>query len=135
MFKRLSSIVFVCLIVMHGSISSVFAIDFAQMFTHVQDGTLNIKDIFAWSTTVSNLYSKSLKLVKDQEVISTATAFDEMMAYYDTCPRIAHEDFLHILYKTNTSFTTTFLTIFVESNKKVVEPSSEAIDKSYKKFF
>jgi len=120
---------------MSGNISPVFAIDFSQAFAQTQKRTLNIKDIFGWSATVTNLYAQSLKLVKDQEVLATATAFDEMMNYYDTCPRIQHEDFIHILFETNPSFVTTFLYIFDETTPLVLVPTGEAISQSYKKFF
>lgn len=132
MFKRLNNIGIVCLLVICGSISSVFAIDFSQAFSQAESKVLNVQKLFQGKASVNNLYSKALKLVKDNEVVSSTQAFLAMGEYYDTCPAIEKVDIINVLYKSNSSFATVFEQLFGSSAKA---PKKSAIDESYQKFF
>jgi hypothetical protein len=112
--------------------SSVFAIDFSQAFSQAESRTLSVQNLFQGKASVSNLYSKALKLVKDNEVISTTKSFVILGEYYDTCPAIEQIDIINVLYKSNSSFASVFEQILGSSAKA---PTKAAIDKSYQKFF
>jgi hypothetical protein len=118
--------------VIYGSISSVFAIDFFQAFSQAESRVLDIQNLFEGKASVNNLYSKALKLVKDNEVVSTTQAFLAMGDYYDTCPAIEKVDIINVLYQSNSSFATVFGELFGSSVKV---PTKIEIDKSYQKFF
>ena len=132
MFKHLNIIGIVCFLVIYGSFSSVFAIDFSQAFRQAESKILNIQDVFQGKATVSNLYTKALKIVKDNEVFSTTQSFVAMNEYYDTCPAIEQVDIINILYQSNSSFATVFEELFSSS---VQPPTNIDIENSYQKFF
>ena len=114
-----------------GTCSSVFGIDMSQAFTQAQEQSAGIDSIFKWKSTVSNLFSKALKLVKDTEVTSSVAAFDQLKEYYKPCT-FATIDFINILYRSNSSFRNTFLLILP---KKTKTPTLTDINTSYNKFF
>jgi len=57
---------------------------------------------------VSDLYKKALKIVKDREISSTTTSFDQLKGYYSNCAHIENQDFINVLYNSNPSFKQTF---------------------------
>ncbi|MCX6824491.1 MAG: hypothetical protein NT085_05200 [candidate division SR1 bacterium] len=130
MFKNLNRTFLVCMLLI-GTCSSVFGIDMSQAFTHAQEQSVGIDSIFKGKSTVSNLFSKALKLVKDTEVTSSVAAFDQLKEYYKPCT-LDTIDFINILYRSNSSFRNTFLLILPKRTKT---PTSDNINKSYKKFF
>ncbi len=134
MFKNLNrtKTVAACVLALIGTCSAVFAIDFSQAFTQSQDQSVGISKIFQWKATVSNLYTKALKLAKDNEVVSTMSAFDQLAAYYDVCPRIQKKDFINVLYHANASFRDVFNQIFWSATTK---PENLDFSGSYQKFF
>ena len=115
-----------------GTCSQVFAIDFSQALDHIQETVLSIGTIFEWKSQVSNLYQKALKLSKDNEIVSTTTSLDQLKDYYNDCNRVKKSDFINILYDSNISFGTTFGAILPEWT---TPPTADEINKSYKKFF
>jgi len=120
-----------CLLLI-GTCSSVFAVDFSQTLDLAKQDIFSMWDLFKWKSTVSNLYGKALKLAKDKEVSSTTASFDQLAAYFSECSRVTNQDFINILYHTNFSFKNTFDLILP---KWTQAPSKKDIDTSYSKFF
>lgn len=128
-FNRIYLTLFILLI---GTCSSVFAIDISQAFSQANEQSAWIDSLFKWKSTISNLYSKALKLAKDKEVVATTASFDQLKKYFTTCVGLETADFINILYHSNFSFKNTFDLIFPPWTK---EPTTIDINKSYNKFF
>jgi len=132
MFKnRNRTYVALCLVLI-GTCSSVFAVDFSQSLNHMNEGVSDMWSLFAGKPVVANIYSKALKLAKDREVSSTTSSFGQLRKYYRACIRIQDSDFINVLYNSNSSFKQTF-ELLLSSWAKM--PDSTGIDKSYTKFF
>lgn len=131
MFNLNRTYIILC-IVFIGISSSVFAVDFSEAFTQANQQSNSIDSLFKWKSTVSNLYSKALKIVKDKEIVSTNVAFDKLKTYFGVCTTLQNKDFIHILYNANYSFRNTFALILPSSTKI---PLQSDITKSYQKFF
>lgn len=132
MFRRSRTCIVICLLLI-GTCSSVFAIDFWQALEQAQQSSSWIWSIFRGKSQVTNLYKKALKLVKDREVQSTSFAMDALVDHYSsTCNGIKNIDFINVLFNTNIWFKTTFIQIFP---KNAQQPSKKEIEKSYQKFF
>jgi len=130
MFKLLSKIYLIFSLLLIGIYSQVFGIDFSQALSQAEERSLSLSSIFEGKSSVSNLYAKALKLVKDREVDSTVQSLDGMISLYADCPDVSESDFIHILYNSNLSFRTVFLQIFP---KGISYPSKNDIEKSYQK--
>lgn len=131
MFKSLSRTYLTLCVLLVGTCSRVFGIDFSQALSQANDRSLSISSIFEGESSVSNLYTKALKLVKDREVTSTTSSLDNLIDYYSDCPAATQSDFINILYNYNTSFKNTFTQILP---KGVKYPTSDEITASYAKF-
>lgn len=130
MFKLLSKIYLISSLLLIGIYSQVFGIDFSQALSQAEERSLSLGSIFEGKSSVSNLYAKALKLVKDREVDSTVQSLDSMISLYADCPGVSESDFIHILYNSNLSFRTVFVQIFP---KGISYPSKNDIEKSYQK--
>ena len=132
MFKSLNrTCVAVCLLLI-GTCSSVFAIDFSQALSQAEGQSQWIETLFQWKAQVSNLYKKALKLSKDREVVATTTSLDQLKEYYNDCSRIKNNDFVNILYNSNSSFKLTFEALL---SNKTKSPTTDEISKSYDNFY
>lgn len=108
MFRSLNRTCIVVALLCIGTCSQVFAIDFSQALDQAKAAVSSVAAIFDGDAQVNNLYKKALKLSKDNEVISTTTSLDHLKAYYSVCNGIKKNDFINVLYDSNTSFKTTF---------------------------
>lgn len=131
MFRSLNRTYLALCVLLIGTCSSVFAIDFSQAFSQAKEQSSSIGSLFEGKAHVSNLYAKALKLVKDREVNSAMFAFDKLMAIYK-CSTLTNADFINVLFHTNISFKTTFIQIFPKHAKR---PSDKEVDASYQRFF
>lgn len=131
MFKNLNrTLAFFVLLI--GTCSAVFAVDFSQALSQSNEQVAWIDSIFQWKATVSNLYSKALKIAKDKEVSSTTVSFGQLKNYFSTCIAVKDSDFTNILYYIKPAFRNTFLQILPSGTKF---PTTAQIDASYNKFF
>ena len=132
MFKNRNRTYLTLCILLIGTCSSVFAIDLSQAFSQSTDQSAWIDSLFKWTSTISNLYSKALKVVKDKEVVATTTSLDQLQSYFTTCSSLKNVDFINILYSSNLSFKNTFDLILPPWT---TQPTKSDIDKSRAKFF
>ena len=132
MFKNLNRTYIFLSILLIGTCSSVFAIDFSQALSQANEQSAWIDSLFKWKASISNLYSKALKLVKDKEVVAASVSFDQLQIYFNTCTNIKTSDFINILYSSNPSFKNTFDLILPSWTKK---PTVDDVKKTYIKFF
>ncbi len=130
MFKNRSRICLALGLLLIGTWSSVFAVDFSQALDHMKEDVFSMWTLFKGKSTVSNLYSKALKLTKDREVSATTTSLDQLKDYYSDCNGVKNSDFVNVLYNTNTTFRTIFEQLL---DKKTKRPTTEEIQKSYTK--
>lgn len=112
MFRNLNKTYLALCVLLIGTCSWTFGIDFSQALTQANDRSLSLSSIFHGKSFVSNLYSKALQSVKDREVIATNVSFQGMKAYYTNCPGVKESDFINVLYNYNTSFQITFKQLF-----------------------
>lgn len=131
MFRNLNKTYLALCVLLIGTCSWTFGIDFSQALTQANERSLSLSSIFHGKSFVSNLYSKALQSVKDREVIATNVSFKGMKAYYTNCPGVKESDFINVLYNYNTSFQITFKQLFP---KGVKYPTTDDIKKSYQKF-
>lgn len=115
-----------------GTCSSVFAVDFSQAVDQMKEDVSGMWNLFQGKVVVANIYSKALKLVKNLEVTSTTTSFEQLRAYYSDCSNLQDSDFINVLYNSNFSFRQTFDQILPQWT---TSPSKKKIDISYAKFF
>ena len=108
MFKNLNRTFLLISLLLIGTCSSVFAVDFSQTIDQMKQDTSSMGDLFQGKPVVANIYSKALKLAKGREISSTTTSFDHLHKYYSDCLRITDADFINILYNSNVSFKQTF---------------------------
>ncbi len=132
MFKNRNRTYLTLCILLIGTCSSVFAIDLSQAFSQSTDQSAWIDSLFKWTSTISNLYFKALKVVKDKEVVATTTSLDQLQSYFTTCSSLKNVDFINILYSSNFSFKNTFDLILPPWT---TQPTKSDIDKSRAKFF
>ena len=112
--------------------SAAFAVEFSQILDQMKEDVFSMWDLYQGKTVVANVYSKALKLVKNVEVTSTTTSFEQLRAYYSDCSNLQDSDFINVLYNSNFSFKQTFDQILPEGT---IKPSSKKINMSYAKFF
>ncbi len=132
MFKNLNRTFLLISLLLIGTCSSVFAVDFSQTIDQMKQDTSSMGDLFQGKPVVANIYSKALKLAKGREISSTTTSFDHLHKYYSDCLRITDADFINILYNSNVSFKQTFQLLLATWT---TAPDAATINKSYSKFF
>ena len=104
MFKNLNRTYLALCIVLIGTCSHVFAVDFFQAFDQAKEQSISINSLFQGKSVVGNLYTKALKIIKDKELLAISDSIDLLESYYNNCSRIKPSDFMNVLYDTNVSF-------------------------------
>jgi hypothetical protein len=117
-----------------GTCSFVFGIDFSQALQQAQDKSSSLSSLFVGKSHISNLYTQALKIVQSKEVNSTTLALDTIVSDYICQQASIHlqtSDFINVLYNSNLSFKATFVQLFPKTTQW---PTATQIDQSYHKF-
>ena len=115
----------------------VFAINLSDALK--QSATVNesMSSLFDGKATSSNLYNKTLRIVKQNETFATQQAISAVVKYFadQSCP-VSTDDILRVFYASNLSFKSFFdHLILSETASPQVLPTNESITASYTHLF
>ena len=135
MYKRSSNLIlFVFVLLFSGLTSHVFAVDVANTLKQSAQDTSTAASLFVGKTQVSDLYSKALHIVKQNEISSTNEAVNSVVAYFarQSC-KVTANDVLNVFYSSDGRFWSFLKNLF--SSIGTSSPTPTAINDSYYRFF
>ena len=114
--------------------SCVFAVDVSQTLVQKSQDQFSSQDIFQGKLTIGDLYNQSLRLAKQNEVISTQFALDQIAQYYahQSCT-LSSKDIFYLLADSDVPFDT--FTAQILGTKDTTATRTKAIQKAYAHMF
>lgn len=115
--------------------STVFGISLDWMLYEKYMAAKWIDSVFGSKAKVTNMYSKALKLVKDNKIKSTYYGVDSVMAIHSEFAwcNVKKSDIINVLYDGNFEFRVAIeQTVINDTKKKVSVPTIGEITRSYK---
>jgi len=138
MFKNLSKnlILIFSVLVLGGFIGSIsFGVSFFDWISQADKWEMDIWNIFKWKTNISDLYSKSLQLVKWNEIKITKKSLNKIInqikARNGLNCQIDENDLINILYYNSAGFRITMQ----QALNQDLSPGDKKLEQSYQKFF